>query len=184
MSENEKFVATFEYKLIYVFRINDVAHKGVLKIGDATLKTNKKYDAFLPSCHELNAAAKKRIDEYTVTAGITYELLYTEIAVYLDSLNNLKAFRDHMVHNVLKRSGVKNVYFDKAHRQNEWFECDLETAKKAIKAVKAGKTALDGCEITTNQSPIILRPEQEDAISKTINQILSLEKQWKTVILI
>ena len=170
MSENEKFVATFEYKLIYVFRINDVAHKGVLKIGDATLKTNKKYNAFQPSCHELNAAAKKRIDEYTVTAGITYELLYTEIAVYLDSINNLKAFRDHMVHNVLKRSGVKNVYFDKAHRQNEWFECDLETAKKAIKAVKDGKTALDGCEITTNQSPIILRPEQEDAISKTIKQ--------------
>ena len=170
MSENEKFVATFEYKLIYVFRINDVTHKGVLKIGDATLKTSKKYDAFQPSCHELNAAAKKRIDEYTVTAGITYELLYTEIAVYLDSSNNLKAFRDHMVHNVLKRSGVKNVYFDKAHRQNEWFECDLETAKKAIKAVKDGKTALDGCEITTNQSPIILRPEQEDAINKTIKQ--------------
>ncbi len=170
MSENEKFVATFEYKLIYIFRINDGLHSGYLKIGDATLKTNKKFDEFAPSCHELNAAAKKRIDEYTVTAGISYELLYTEIAVYLDSKNNLKAFRDHMVHNVLKRSGIKNVYFDKAHRQNEWFECDLETAKKAIKAVKDGKSALDGCEITTYQSPIVLRPEQEEAIDKTIRQ--------------
>ena len=169
--EMKKFDSTFKYKLIYVFRINDEKHKGCLKIGDATLKTNKNYDNFQPFCHELNAAARKRIDEYTATAGIKYELLYTEIAVYFDKEKyTLKAFRDHKVHNVLKRSGIKNVYFDTTQKQNEWFICDLETAKNAIKAVKENKTALDGCEITANQDPIILRPEQEKAISLTMKR--------------
>lgn len=36
-----EFKNTFEYKLIYVFRINDTAHKGVLKIGEATIHTKK-----------------------------------------------------------------------------------------------------------------------------------------------
>lgn len=31
-----KFNSTFEYKLIYIFRINDKKHNGCLKIGDAT----------------------------------------------------------------------------------------------------------------------------------------------------
>ncbi len=172
MSEDmKKFDSTFEYKVIYVFRINDKEHEGCLKIGDATLKTKKNYDEFPPFCHELNAAARKRIDEYTVTAGIKYDLIYTEIAVYLDKDKNvLKAFRDHKVHNVLRRSGVKNVYFDTAHKQNEWFICDLETAKNAIKSVKEDKNALDGCEITQNQNPIILRPEQEKAITLTMKR--------------
>lgn len=108
----EQTFTTFDYKLIYVFRINDDTHKGALKIGDATLKTTEDWTTFQPCCSELNVAAKKRIDEYTVTAGITYELLYTEIATYVDGNNTLRAFRDHKVHDILKRSGIKNIYFD------------------------------------------------------------------------
>lgn len=167
--KNERFESTFEYKLIYIFGINDGNHEGVLKIGDATLKTNEKYDSFQPNCHELNAAARKRIDEYTATAGIQYQLLHTEIAV-MNSNGVIKAFRDHKVHSVLKRSGIKNVYFDTTHKQNEWFECKLTTAIDAIKAVKEGKTALAGYQIANGKSPIILRPEQEEAIKQTIKQ--------------
>ncbi|MFA6894835.1 MAG: hypothetical protein WCQ46_03640, partial [Bacteroidales bacterium] len=74
-----KFISTFDYKLIYIFRINDEAHKGLLKIGDATLRTNKTCEELLPSCRELNQAAKERINQYTGTAGISYELLHAEI---------------------------------------------------------------------------------------------------------
>lgn len=169
IGEKEKFESTFEYKLIYIFGINDENHDGVLKIGDATLKTNKMYDCFQPNCHELNAAARKRIDEYTATAGIRYQLLYTEIAV-MDFNGTIKAFRDHKVHSVLRRSGIKNVYFDTTHKQNEWFECKLTTAIEAIKAVKEGKTALAGYQIANGKSPIVLRPEQEEAIKQTIKQ--------------
>lgn len=168
MNENVKFNSTFEYKVIYVFRITDGKHSGCVKIGDATLHTSKPYTDFAPNCHELNYAAKQRIDSYTSTAGVIYELLYTEIAVFINDKGKLKAFRDHKVHDVLKRSGIEVKKFETNKIQNEWFKCDLETAKKAIKAVKEGKTALNSSQISNDKNPIIFRPEQKEAIKKTI----------------
>ena len=161
MNENVKFNSTFEYKVIYVFRITDGKHSGCVKIGDATLHTSKPYTDFAPNCHELNYAAKQRIDSYTSTAGVIYELLYTEIAVFINDKGKLKAFRDHKVHDVLKRSGIEVKKFETNKIQNEWFKCDLETAKKAIKAVKEGKTALNSSQISNDKNPIIFRPEQK-----------------------
>lgn len=167
-----KFNSTFAYKLIYVFRISDKFHSGCLKIGDATIHTNKQYTEFEPFTHELNFAARTRIDSYTAPTGINYDLLYTEIAVYdekqSDGTLKKKAFRDYAVHEVLKRSGIKVKHFDTNKKQNEWFETDLETAKLAIKAVKEGKTVLNASQISSNLNPIIFRPEQNEAIKKTI----------------
>lgn len=170
----EIFQNSFEYKLIYVFRINDIEHHGLLKIGDATIKTDKDYTELRLCSSELNKAAKDRIDKYTSTAGIRYELLYTEVAVYKDlnpksdKYGLLLAFRDHDVHNVLLRSGIERIHFDTTRKQNEWFKCDLETAKKAIQAVKDNKESLNGSDITHDRNPIIFRPEQEEAILKTL----------------
>ena len=66
------------------------------------------------------------------------------------------------------RSGIERIQFDTHKKQNEWFKCDLETAKKAIQAVKESKSSLSGKDITTDRSPIIFRPEQEEAIEKTL----------------
>lgn len=169
-----KFQGSLEYKLIYIFRINDNLHYGYLKIGDATIKTDKDYTELRPSSSELNIAARARIDEYTSTAGIKYDLLYTEVAVYKNGNPKSKkygltlAFRDYDVHNVLIRSGIQRVQFDTHKKQNEWFKCDLETAKKAIQAVKENRTSLSGNDISSGRSPIIFRPEQEEAILKTL----------------
>ena len=162
--------STFDYKLIYVFRINDDSHRGCLKVGDATIKTDKCWEDIPEGCHDLNIAAKERIDSYTSTAGISYDLLHTEIAVYNDEDNKIKAFRDHKVHEVLKRSGIASKFFDTNKKQNEWFVIDLETVKNAIKAVKSNKSAINSNQITTDRSPIIFRPEQKDAIKKTISR--------------
>lgn len=167
----KNFQSTFEYKLIYIFRINDKAHEGCLKIGDATVHTERDWNELSPNSHDLNFSARKRIDEYTSTAGITYDLLYTEIAVYVDRCNGkLKSFRDHKVHDVLIRSGIKRKFFDTQKKQNEWFVTDLETAKKAIQAVKDGKAALDSSSITKDKNPIVFRPEQEQAIKETLKR--------------
>ena len=167
------FEKTFEYKLIYVFRINDQAHEGLLKIGEATCNTDKNPDEILPNCNMLNVAAKKRINQYTTTAGIAYELLYTELARHYVTKNGqrkLEAFSDHDVHKVLERTGIKRHYFDTQNKANEWFKVDLETARKAINAVKEGRSSLLSSEVSEGKSPIIFRPEQADAIRKTIKQ--------------
>lgn len=51
------FGNSFAYKLIYIFTINDEAHKGLLKIGDATIQSDASIDALPPNCKPLNQAA-------------------------------------------------------------------------------------------------------------------------------
>ena len=127
------------------------------------------YFAFEPNCKELNAAAKDRIRHQTQTAGVTFELLYTEATAYMKG-KNLIVFQDHDIHDILVRSGIKRKIFDTEHKANEWFYTDLETVKKAIAAAKEGRTSLNASEISTDRSPVIFRPEQTEAIEKTIKQ--------------
>lgn len=166
------FETTFEYKVIYIFRINDNAHSGLLKIGETTIKAAVATD-LVSNCNVLNIAAKKRINQYTSTAAVAYELLHTELAKrnsIKDGKSKVVAFSDRDVHKVLERSGIKRHYFDMQNSANEWFNVDLETAKKAIKAVKDGRSSLLLSEISEEKSPIIFRPEQTDAIKRTIKQ--------------
>jgi hypothetical protein len=172
-----KFTLSLKLKLIYVFRINDTAHFGCLKIGEAT-SDNENIWGLEPNSKALNEAAKKRINQYTQTAGISYDLLYTEVAVYSKN-GTILAFSDDEVHNVLIRSGIKRKAFDTQNKANEWFITDLETVKNAIKAVKDGKDSLTSNQISKDQSPIVFRPEQQDAIEKTKKQFRkSNEMLW------
>ncbi|MEE0912169.1 MAG: Eco57I restriction-modification methylase domain-containing protein [Paludibacteraceae bacterium] len=163
-----KFTSSLKLKLIYVFRINDEAHKNCLKIGEATCDSDD-LSGLSPNCKALNESAKKRINQYTQTAGISYELLYTELTIY-NSKNGLCSFNDKEVHNVLERSGIKKKVFDTVNKANEWFITDLETVKKAIAAVKEGRNSLTANEVTQDKSPIVFRPEQKEAIEKTKRQ--------------
>jgi hypothetical protein len=163
-----KFTSALKLKLIYMFRINDDAHKGCLKIGEAT-SDNHEIFGLSPNSKPLNDAAKKRINQYTQTAGIKYELLYTEVSVFSHK-GTLQSYSDAEVHKVLLRSGIKKKVFDTKERANEWFITDLETAKNAIKAVKEGRESLYTNEKTVEISPVIFRPEQQEAIDKTKKQ--------------
>lgn len=162
-----EYFSNLKAKLIYVFRIPDAAHSDCLKIGEATFEDGN--ITLPPNSSALNKAAKDRIDQYTKTAGITYELLHTEIAIFVRD-GKIAAVNDKEVHEVLLRSGIKRKVFDKVNGANEWFCCDLGTAKRAIAAVKEGRKALKGSEISVGQSPIQFRPEQREAIDKTLKQ--------------
>lgn len=162
-----RFTSSLKLKLIYVFRINDAAHRGCLKIGEATCEDENVF-GLSPNSKALNEAARKRINQYTQTAGIAYDLLYTELTVY--NRGGLRSFNDKEVHNVLERSGIKKKVFDTVNKANEWFITDLETVKRAIAAVKAGRSSLSSAEVTREYSPIVFRPEQQEAISKTKKQ--------------
>lgn len=160
-----KFTSSLKLKLIYVFRINDAAHEGCLKVGEAT-SDNENIWGLAPNSKPLNKAACSRINQYTQTAGIRYDLLYTEVSVY-SKKGVLQVFSDTEVHNVLIRSGIKRKVFDTKNKANEWFVTDLETIKNAITAVKEGKNSLNVGQISNDRSPVVFRPEQQEAIEKT-----------------
>jgi len=159
------FESSLKSKLIYVFAINDERHRDSLKIGEATIDEDDGSNLF-NNTEALQNVAHKRIRSYTRTAGIAYQLLYTEISIYVRN-GMIMAFNDKQVHKVLERSGVRKKVFEGVKGADEWYCCDLETVKKAISAVKRGEASLHPSDVTQGQSPIIFRPEQQEAIDKT-----------------
>ncbi len=164
------FNTALKSRLIYVFAISDEWHKDCLKIGETTLEEDN--GGFpQPNSDILNRAARERIDEYTRTAGIAYQLLYTDTTLYINK-GTFHSFNDKQIHRILERSGIKKKVFDHVKGADEWYKCDLETIKAAIKAAKLGRESLNSGLITCHQTPIIFRPEQQTAINVT-------EKQFK-----
>lgn len=159
------FVSSLKSKIIYVFAIDDERHRDCLKIGETTLDENDGSDLFA-NTEALEKAARKRIDQYTKTAGIAYQLLHTEISIFMHN-GMIFTFNDKQVHECLRRSGVKRKDFPGVKGADEWYCCDLATVKKAIAAVKRGEQSLHPSDVTTDDNPIIFRPEQAEAIQKT-----------------
>ena len=154
-------------QVIYVFSTDYPLHKGCLKIGMTKLTEDCKQ---LPAPNDplLIAAARERIDQYTKTAAIKYELLYTECSAFIHK-GVLQSFDDKQVHSVLLRSGIRRPDFSDEGLGKEWFETDLATVKNAISAAKEGRSSLFPEEKMQNEpAPIVFRPEQREAIDKAV----------------
>ena len=166
-----QYYATLKAKLIYIFSISDANHRGLVKIGDATL--DEATSIFLqPNCKELKAAARKRIEQYTKTASIPYVLHHAELTMYVHN-GQVTSFNDKEVHNVLLRSGIQRHDFSYQNQGREWFECTPETAVAAIQAVKEGRSALKTGEIVHVDEVLELREEQILAVDKTVTKFSS-----------
>lgn len=165
----EKFDCTYKHKLIYVFSMPYDTHKGLLKIGEATLTTDTKPEYLTPNCRELNQAAIARIKGYTATASVNFKLEYTELAV-LQKDGYSFTFKDKDVHKVLMNSGIHKVQPNGATGE-EWFATTVDVAIRAILAVKQGKSALSATEKTSDGQTVAkidFRDEQKAAIEQTI----------------
>lgn len=159
---------TAERKFIYVQTVNNesgklAAYEGAQKIGEGTISSDDIEADWTANSEFLRKIAPKRIKQYMTTAGLHFELGWVELA-YKKSTKTW--FHDHDVHEVLKRSGIKHP---EELAGNEWFKTDLLTAKKAIKAVKDGRSFISDvpAEYIADKSDIILRPEQNAAVEQT-----------------
>lgn len=163
---NSLYKTTDSRKVIYVQTADNKdgnwpAYVGLEKIGDATIDDLETDNT--PNSNDLRKVAENRINQYMKTAGVPHKLQWAELA-YRKSDHTW--FRDYDVHDVLERSHVKKTEITEG---NEWYQTDVETAKKAIKAVKEGKKSLDDLNNEDSQIKIILRPEQKEAVKKTEN---------------
>ncbi|HEL1756808.1 TPA: Eco57I restriction-modification methylase domain-containing protein [Streptococcus suis] len=164
----QEMYTTAERKFIYIQTVNNEsgqfnAFEGTQKIGEGSVSSDDIETDWSPNSDFLRTVAPKRINQYMKTSGLPYTLGWVELA-YKKATKSW--FHDYDVHNVLKRSGIKQAELLEG---TEWFKTDLETAKAAIKAVKEGRNYLN---ITAKESfieePVItLRPEQEAAVEQT-----------------
>ncbi|XJZ52759.1 Eco57I restriction-modification methylase domain-containing protein [Lactobacillus delbrueckii subsp. bulgaricus] len=168
--ERETNYSSSERRLVYIQTADNSsgnwpAYIGARKVGKASIEEDFNND-LRPNSDYLRKRADMRIKQYMGTGGVPYVVEWAELGY---SPVTKRWFGDEAVHDVLKRSGIKHA---EGLEGNEWYKVDLETAKKAIQAVKDGKSAIE----LDNQAPkqqkpievkITLRPEQRDAIDKT-----------------
>lgn len=172
-----KHKPTYDYTLIYAFSIDDGRHDNMLKVGKATINYFKKWQDLTPDCELLIKAAKARITQETGTAAIEYKLEYTELAIY-EADGEEFGFDDHEVHNVLENSGYHAVEFVNLEcNPEEWYPVTTELVIKAINAVKHNQSLLERKDWKTasareKKTEIVLREEQELAVTKTLTQFL------------
>ena len=168
-----KLPDTMRYKCIYVMRIDDEKHWGLVKVGEATVRSSLDVDDLGPDSEPLRESAHRRIREYTNTAGLSYTLLYAELAVREeaddDGVTTIRRFRDYDVRQVLLNSGIENVRLS-GTTGKEWYRTGLPTVKRAIVAVKAGEWSIPGMKSEYETPSFEFRPEQTAAAEFTVKR--------------
>ncbi len=166
------------YNVIYVYSIDDEAHRGFLKIGKTSFYSKNSIAQLPPNCDEINYAANNCIYTQTHRSAVSYNLLHAELAVKPITMNDgtiqVQPFDDFLVREVIKNSVDKYTVkkFEKTGRDSEWVECNLELVKEALEAIKKGKNKIstdDSATIPFTQRKITLRKEQSENVEKTIN---------------
>lgn len=128
-------------------------------------------DVRYPNCLKVGYTAvdvdKRVAQQYPVklpNGKLPYKIEYRASAMYSDG----GTFTDHDVHKVLKNKHFKCV-------GGEWYECTVNDVKAAVGAVK---NHIDNVENRTESFK--MRPEQEQAVNKTIAYYASAEKEGRT----
>jgi hypothetical protein len=107
--------------------------------------------------------AQTRIKEQLGTAAILYKIVFEESAMKRDG----SSFTDHEVHRLLREWKVIN-------ESGEWFKCSLNDLRRAIHQIKTGERTEENRVLTFG-----MRPEQEEAVNKSIAYFKSYKKENK-----
>lgn len=105
--------------------------------------------------------AQTRIKEQLGTAAIPYKIVFEESAMKRDG----SSFTDHDVHRLLREWKVVKA-------SGEWYKCTLNDLRRAIHQIKTGEKTEENRGLTFG-----MRPEQEEAVNKTIAYFKSFKKE-------
>jgi hypothetical protein len=125
--------------------------------------SNPQYNGFLKVGYT-TIDVEKRVAQQYPTARLSrkpYRIVFAESAMY----SNGSTFTDHDIHHALRKRGIDNPV-------GEWFKCTVDDVWAAYIAVR------DGVENIENRTrDFNMRPEQEEAVSKTIEYYKSAAKE-------
>jgi len=108
-----------------------------------------------------NRTSQDRIAEQLKTSRVKYKIVLEESAIRKDG----SVFTDHDVHRYLRRKKIKNP-------EGEWFKCSIDEIRSAILSIKLGAFIEDNRTLNFK-----MRPEQEEAVHKTIAYFKSFKKE-------
>lgn len=126
------------HPMIYAYRDLNPDYDGLLKVGYTEKDVDRRVAQQYPT---------KRPD-----GKLPYEILYRSSAMREDG----SCFTDHDVHRMLRRRKITGV-------GGEWFRCTVDELEAAVLAVKT-----DTLNEENRTRTFSMRPEQEEAVNKTI----------------
>ena len=126
------------HPMIYAYRDLNPDYDGLLKVGYTEKDVDRRVAQQYPT---------KRPD-----GKLPYEILYRSSAMREDG----SCFTDHDVHRMLRRRKITGV-------GGEWFRCTVDELEAAVLAVKT-----DTLNEENRTRTFVMRPEQEEAVNKTI----------------
>ena len=135
------------HPMIYAYEDTNPQYKGLLKVGYTSVDVDKRVAQQYPT---------KRPD-----GSVPYRIVLRESAMYPDGTH----FRDSDVHRMLKKKEVRGM-------GGEWFRCTADDVRAAIVAVR---NRTDNVENRTQTFG--MRPEQEDAVKRTMGYYESAEAE-------
>jgi hypothetical protein len=107
--------------------------------------------------------SQDRIAEQLKTSRIKYTIVFEESAMKNDG----GVFTDFDVHRYLRKKGISNP-------EGEWFKCTVQEIQAAILEIKSGVKNEDNRTLSFG-----MRPEQSDAVDKTIQYFRSFKNENK-----
>ena len=125
--------------------------------------TNPQYKGLLKIGYTTRDAKTRIAEQYPIIkpGELPYKILLEETAIRNDG----NFFTDHAVHAYLKQKGIVNP-------GGEWFQCNVKEVKAAILAIKNGQKNEENRTLD-----FALRPEQREAIDKTIEYFDSFKQE-------
>jgi hypothetical protein len=110
---------------------------------------------------DTNRTAQERIKEQIGATRAEFNIVLEESAMRKDG----SSFRDYEIHKYLRNKGLKNT-------DGEWFKCSIKDVQAAILAIKKGELNEENRTLDFK-----MRPEQEQAVDKTIYYLDSYKKE-------
>jgi len=132
---------------IYAYEEDNPKYEGLLKVGYTTIAVEKRVAQQYPT---------KRPD-----GKKPYRIVFEKSAMYSDGGN----FTDHDIHRALEKRGFPKL-------DSEWFRCNVHDLTATYVAVRDRKE-----NIENRTRDFLMRPEQEEAVSKTIDYFKSSAKE-------
>lgn len=158
------------YPLIYVYEVQDGRHGTAKKIGMTNIKLSQRELMSIDPCGiEIEKEARRCIKDQTNRSATKGDYLYSELAFFFDEDGEGYPFTDKYVHMILRQNGFEKKDFpDMEGNPQEWYICELEDVKEAIRTIKAGRNVMRRNK--SEHAPIVFREEQDRAIQETIEQ--------------
>lgn len=132
---------------IYAYEDSNPDYKGLLKVGYTTISVEQRVAQQYPT---------KRPD-----GKVPYRIVWEDSAMYSDGGN----FSDHDIHRALTKRGFPS-------EGGEWFRCTVNELQATYIAVR-DKTE----NIESRTRDFTMRPEQEEAVNKTVAYFKSAAKE-------